>query len=233
MLKHVLPWLGLPLMLGACEHSATAPAKMPGAEGAALQVPSADRLVASPWPSSTDPGVPYYARIEPAPSHFYIVNGLAVIAFYRDPGCIREDFNLLAFFDAPAAFGCSLTVEGFSLWEGEPFGGGAPKISQALGMGAVPFWFIPADVVLDAAQDGMLTIGELAALPGRITGSATEFSETLHPGAIPLPPPLGGGGHPHPAFIQTARGTLEDGRSFEYHVTTVKDELVDIRLRIQ
>jgi hypothetical protein len=69
---------------------------------------------------------------------------------------------------------------------------------------AVPFWFVPADAVLEAMEDGVLTIAELAALPGRITGTATRFNEELHP--HPLPPALGGGGHPNPKLVQSARG---------------------------
>jgi hypothetical protein len=231
MLRKALILLGLTLGLAACERMATDPADRLAGEEAAPRAQTAgeEGLTRSAWPSAEDPGPPFYARIEPAPPHIYTVDGWAVIQFYRDPACIRGSFNLLALFDAPAAFGCPLVVEGFSLWEGQPFSSGAPKITEAQGTGAVPFWFIPADAVSDAMTDGVLTIGELAALPGRLTGVATEFSEALHPGA----PPLAGGGHRNPVFSQSARGTLEDGRTFEYHVTKVHEELRTIELHFE
>lgn len=222
--------LGVPLLFAACEHNALTPEDAPALAGtaAAAGVSAESRLARSPWPTAVDPGPPFYARIEPAPPHLYTVNGMAVVAFYRDPGCIRPDFNLLSFFDAPAAFGCSLAVEGFSTWHGTPFVG-TPKVAETRGLGAVTFWLIPTDVALDAVQDGVLTIGELAALPGRAVGHATQFSEMLHPGPSPGP---NGGGHTHPMLSLSARGTLDDGRGFEYHVTTANHALVAITLRI-
>jgi hypothetical protein len=119
-------------------------------------------------------------------------------------------------------------VEGFALFHGAPFAG-SPKVVQTQGSGAVPYWFIPAEAVLEAVQDGVLTIGELAALPGRLVGHASHFNETLHPS--PNPPFLGGGGHPVPKLIQNAQGTLTDGRRFQYHVADVDGARGTIRLR--
>lgn len=175
------------------------------------------------------PGVPAYARIEDHPPHIYIVDDWAVIAFYRDPDCIRPNFNLLELFDVPAAFGCALTVEGFALYEPGVFPEGAPKIAQLKGTGAVPFWFVPAGVILAAIQDGELTIGELAALDGLLVGYATQFNETLHPN----PENVVSGGHPNHKLIQTAHGTLEDGRRFQYHLTELRGEVKSIGLRIR
>lgn len=171
------------------------------------------------------PGIPAYARIEPVPPHVHIVDGWAVIAFYREPGCVRPDFDLLELFDPPAAFGCPLTVAGFALFETGVFPG-APKVAHAKGNGAVPFWFVPEPVLLAAIQDGELTIGELAALEGLLVGSASRFTEMLQP----FPDPVLGGGHPNPKLIQTAHGTLSDGRSFHYHVTVVEGEVESIGL---
>lgn len=230
MLRKALISLGLTLVLVACEHGATAPVDTRAAEEAAAAAPAASSagLVRSTFPSAQDPGPPFYARIEPHPPPFFIVDGWAVVQFYRDPTCIRANFNLLAFFDPPAAFGCPLVVKGFALWRGEPLVG-APKIAVSHGSGAVPFWFIPADAALAAVEDGVLTIGELAALPGRIAGHAAHFKERLHP----TPAPVGGGGHPNQLLVQDARGTLEDGRGFQYHLTKVKGEVKTIRLRFQ
>ncbi len=230
MLKKTLILVGLPLVVAACERGATAPPAVLAAEDAAVlatQGASSAGLVRTTWPP--EPGPPFYARTMPPPRPILIVDGWAVIQFYRDPACIRVDFNLLAFFDPPAAFGCPLMVEGSALWEGEPFVG-APMIAQNRGTGAVPFWFIPSDALLGAIQDGELTIGELGALPGRIVGYATYFSEMQHPTA---PPEFGGGGHPHAMLTQSAQGTLEDGRGFQYHLTSVEDEVQAIRLRFE
>ncbi|MDX1616666.1 MAG: hypothetical protein R3300_20325 [Candidatus Promineifilaceae bacterium] len=164
------------------------------------------------WPSNEDPGPPFYART----SHTIYNDGeWAAIAFYRDPACVTADFNLLIFFDPPTAFGCQLTVEGASLWQGEPLVG-APKIATMSGSG-VPIWFVPVAALNQATQDGELKIGELAELDGLLVGYADQFKEVLHP--VPLPPALGGGGHPHPKTIQNAHGWLVDGRSFELQIT--------------
>jgi hypothetical protein len=154
----------------------------------------------------------------------------AAIVFYRDPSCVPVGFNLLQFFDAPAAFGCALTAQGSSLWQGEAFRG-APKIATASDAGPVPVWFVPMESVGPALQDGILTIGELAALDGLLVGYADQFNETLHP--HPLPPELGGGGHPNPKLILTANGQLEDGRQFNLHITQVKDEVQAIQIQFR
>jgi hypothetical protein len=185
-------------------------------------------LVRTTWPSAEDPGPPFYARIEPAPPHVFNDGDLAAIVFYRDPACVPVEFNLLFFFDPPAAFGCPLTVQGASLWHGEPLIG-APKIATISGTGAVPVWFVPVDAVNQATQDGVLTIDELAGLDGRLVGQADQFNETLHP--HPLPPELGGGGHPNPKLVQDAHGWLEDGRRFSLHVTQVHGEVMAIHIQ--
>lgn len=188
----------------------------------ALVVPPAlaeDGLTRTTWPSVEDPGVPFYARVEG--TNVVHDGEWAAIVFYRDPGCVPGEFNLLDFFDAPVAFGCSLTVEGSSLWLGEPFVG-APKIAKVRGTGAVPVWFAPFSSFEAATQDGVLTVEELAGLEGLIMGTASRFGETLHP--HPLPPELGGGGHNVPKITLTAHGQLDDGRAFSLAFTEVNDE---------
>lgn len=187
-----------------------------------------DGLVRTTWPSAEDPGLPYYARIDLTPLHVFDDGEWAAIAFYRDPACVPADFNLLQFFDVPAAFGCELVVTGSSLWQGEPFNG-APKIVNSSGAAIV--WFVPAAVIAQAMQDGELTIGELAGLEGLLVGQAQQFNEVLHP--HPLPPELGGGGHPNHKLVQNAQGELEDGRRFSLHITEVNDELRAIQIRFR
>ena len=174
------------------------------------------------------PGVPAYARIEALTPQIFIVEGWAVIAFYRSPDCVRPDFNLLEFFDPPAAFGCEPAVEGFALFEPGVFPG-APKVAHLNGTGAVPFWFVPAETLLAAIQDGVLTIGELKGLEGLVVGLATQFTE-MHQ---PTPDPLLGGGNPKEKLVQSAKGTLQDGRSFQYHLTEQQGTVISIGLRFR
>lgn len=189
-----------------------------------------DGLVRTTWPSNDDPGPPFYARIEPAPPHVINDGSWAAIVFYREPSCVRPDFNLLLFFDFGPAFGCDLTGTGASLWHGEPFIG-APKIATMRGNGAVPVWFVPLSEFNQAAQDGELYISELAELNGLMVGYARQFNEVLHPSA--LPPELGGGGHPVHKLVQVANGWMEDGSTFNYQATALNGELVAVRIEFR
>lgn len=205
-------------------------AKLPDAASSNPHPAASNGLVRSAWPSAEDPGMPFYARVEPAPPHVYSDEQWAMIPFYRDPDCVPESFNLLTFFDPPAAFGCASMVSGHSLWHGA-VGNGAPKHVVIHGMGKVPVWFVPQVAMADALSDGMLTLAEVEGLPGLVKGSAGIFSEMLHP--HPLPPSLGGGGHPVPKIMLNARGTLEDGRSFAVNLTRVNDGTPNVRIRVR
>jgi hypothetical protein len=227
--SRTIAWFVAAALLAGCSDASQTlepSSRIAAGEAASLSQGAGQGLVRTDWPSAEDPGPPYYARIYT--DRVFIVDGWAVVPFYRDPSCIRPDFNLLDFIDIPGAFGCALTVEGFNLWHGAPFATPPPKIVQKQGTGAVPYWFIPAEAVLEAVQDNRLTIGELAGLPGRIVGNASQFTETLHP----EPDPLGVGGHQVQKLIQNAHGTLADGRRFQFHVTIVQGTIRTIRLRI-
>ena len=228
MSKTTLFLLALSLPLAACERGPTAPAQI-SLDDATAVAKSSSALIRTEFPSADDPGPPFYARIEGTPPHVLIVDEWAVVYFYRDPACIPADFNLLVFFDPPAAFGCAASVFGHALWQGEVFLG-APKMVQTHGGGAVEFWFVPVDAMLAAIGDGVLTIGELAGLDGLLQGTATRFHEVLHPS--PLPPFLGGGGHPNPKLIVNAQGTLEDGRSFQFQLVRQDPVVRSARLRL-
>ena len=58
-------------------------------------------------------------------------------------------------------------------------------------------------------SDGTLTIGELAGLPSLLVGSASFYSETIHPTQAAQVP----------FIVFVARGTLEDGRLFHVQAT--------------
>lgn len=149
------------------------------------------------------PGPPFYARII---SQVPGTEDQSAVVFYRDPACIPPDFNLLQFFDIPRAFGCPLTVEGFVIWKnGPPPVDFAPIQQQLFGLGAVPVWFVSTADLNAATADDVLTIGELAALPSLVVGTASFFHETLHPTE----------GARVPMIEMNARGTLSDGRTFQ------------------
>jgi hypothetical protein len=222
--------LSLALALG-CD--ARSPADPTAEVGTISATASSQKLVRTDFPSPEFPGGPFYARIEDHPPHAFTDGGWAAIPFYRDPACLaanRPDFNLLLFFDVPAAWACPMTVHGFALWRGE-VGLGSPHTLITHGSGAVPVWFVPETAFLAAVADGELTIGELASLPGRLVGIASQFEEMLQP--FPLPPELGGGGHRVVKGQLDALGTLEDGRAFHVHVSGVHDGPQNVRIRFR
>lgn len=155
-----------------------------------------------------DPGPPFYARFERDAVHTDIVphtDEWAAVVFYRSPGCIPVNFNLLDLFDVPGAFFCDLTIDGFEVWRnGPPPIDQAPMMAVLRGMGAVPIWFVSWEELQAEIADDALTITELSAMKSLIVGTATDFHETLHPT----------GGAVNPKILINARGTLEDGRSF-------------------
>jgi hypothetical protein len=156
-------------------------------------------------------GVPAYARIERVDGRVFVHNDgkWAAISFYREPSCVPEDFNLLDFFDAPRAFGCELTVEGFEIWRNGPWAGDAGPIQTvSFGLGAVPVWFVRSAELQDKVDDDVLTAGELEACATLRKGSAFSFKETLHPAGIAQQTKL----------QLVARGTFEDGGTFFFQV---------------
>lgn len=197
---------------------------------AGTQVSAAnDDLVRTNWPSAEDPGPPFYARTDHVPPFVFNDGEWAAIVFYRDPGCVPASFNLIQFFDPPAAFGCGLVTNGYSLWQVAMTG--APKIAKTDGNGAVPVWFVPMEAVSQVMQDGDLTISELEEIDGLVVGYADQYNETLHPHS--LPPEFGGGGHPTPKLILDAKGQLEDGRQFSLHITQVNDVVNAIQIQFR
>jgi hypothetical protein len=160
------------------------------------------------FPSPELPGPPWYANF--SADFIPTDDGTVGIAFIRDPSCIPADFNLLLMFDAPAAFGCELTIEGKSWrWTAtDPF----PFQSRYWGLGAVPIYFVDEAELAAATQDGVLTIGELQALPSLLIGFADSFLEVIHNEN------QGGAGKGHE--VQNASGTiLQSGLPFYFHYT--------------
>ncbi|HET7204128.1 MAG TPA: hypothetical protein VFI92_12255 [Steroidobacteraceae bacterium] len=162
---------------------------------------------------------PFYARIEHGFVH--MTDHWVAVAFYRQPACVRPSFNLLNFFDfanIPAIFGCPLTVSGFEIWKSGVATDPAPMQSKLQGNGAVPVWFVSvAD--FSAALPG-LTLTELSAMPSLTRGYAVFFEETLHPA----------GAARQTMLHISARGWLEDGRSFFYEATEAGGEMKSVRI---
>ena len=162
-------------------------------------------------------GGPYYARLERG-----VVlkdDGWVAIAFYRDPACVRPEFNLLNFFDGaniPGIFFCSLTVNGFELWD-DP-AGAAPKQGKLRGNGAVPIWFVSSGD-FQAALPG-ITLTELLAMPSLMKGVANQFEEVLHPIE----------GAEQNSLQIVAAGDLPDGRTFQFAAVEAAGELRFVRI---
>jgi len=171
-------------------------------------------------------GVPAYARIERADGHVFVHNDgeWAGITFYREASCVPEDFNLLDFFDAPRAFSCGLTVEGFEIWRNGPLAGdGGPIQTVSFGLGAVPIWFVRVDELEGALADDVLTVAELEACVTLRKGLATYFKETLHPSQ----------GAQQTKTEVVARGTLPSGEAFLFQAEETHVELKHVLIRFK
>jgi len=162
--------------------------------------------------------LPYYARI--STGEIFHDNDWAVVVFYRPPECVPVDFNLLMFYDFDYAFGCvPMTVDGFIIWD-EPMV--QPALISVHGLGAVPVWFVSWDEMQGAVADGILTIGELSELPSLMIGFASNYHEMLQPY-----PTLKG------KIEYSAKGSLEDGRSFQVHAVWVRDHELKLDIEIR
>ncbi len=168
-----------------------------------------DQPVIQYFPSPELPGPPWYANF--SADFIPTDDGTVGIQFIREPSCIPTDFNLLLQFDVPAAWGCELTIEGKVWWhdpETDPF----PFQERYYGLGAVPIYFVDEAELAAATQDGVLTIGELQALPSLLVGFADSFLEVIHNSN------QGGAGKGHE--VLNASGTiLQSGLPFYFHYT--------------
>jgi hypothetical protein len=129
--------------------------------------------------------------------------GWVGIVFYRSPECVPPEFNLLDWRDRPAAFDCALTVEGEEWWH--DLSAPPPFQTHERGLGAVPVYFVALSELQAAMADDVLTIAELQTLPSLLIGQASFLEDVVHNTSDQ--------NHGHSVLV--ARGTLEDGRSFE------------------
>lgn len=170
-----------------------------------------------------DPGPPWYTPVfgdGPTLPGAYIPNdGIwAAVVFWRDPGCVPADFDLLQLLNPPLAFACGLTVAG-RVWFG-PSETPPPLQERYWGLGRVPVAFVllrelvPAmgDAAADMDADPDLYMDELTALPSFNIGYADLFRTVIQNSSKAANP-----GHE----VVDARGTIEAGtlagREFRYH----------------
>jgi hypothetical protein len=179
----------------------------------------------------TSADVPFYARIERGLIHH---DGIwAAIAFYRPPECVRADFNLLDFFDIPAAFGCNAPkpyLTGFAILKSLELG--AAPIQSELKLApdqTMPIWFVRWSELEPFIANDSLVITDLTTMSSLLRGEATFYSETLHPS---------GGAEGTDGAQQTkttivASGFLADGRKFTYQATETKNLLRHVKIEFE
>lgn len=162
-------------------------------------------------------GPPFYARLEfPAVDPAIVPhNGeWAAVVLYRRTDCIPADFNLLAVFDAPRAFGCPLNdITGYEVWATAPGADPAPAYSRLIGRSGVPVLFVRHSEFLGAIADGVLTFPELRGLPSARIGIAEQYNELLRPSQS----------NASPLLHITAQGRFEDRRGFRLRWTLSRD----------
>jgi len=174
----------------------------------------------------TSSDIPAYSHFE---AHLLHTDGEWVaIPFFRPPDCIRPDFNFLDFFDF-AAFACSPPVPiltGFGIWSDDAIPLLEPPLHSSLQLTpgqTAPVWFVRLTELQAAIADGVMTIGELAALPSLLVGAADFFTEAIHP--------LDGGQQPMLSIV--ASGYLEDGRTFTYSAAEAAGLIRDVLIRFR
>lgn len=185
----------------------------------ALNTTLLDANVRVEFPGPLSQGPPYYAQISNLPGlglQAIHNDEWAAIPFFRELGCVPAGYNLLDIrAAAPAAFACTLTVQGFEVRKSLAPEDFIPVQGRLWGTGAVPILFVLWTELEAATADGVLTLAELRSLPSVQIGYASFFSMTHHPWAP--------GDELRGANIEiSARGVLQDGRQFQFQVSGVQ-----------
>jgi len=220
--RPLLGTLGLSLVLAACNDAKIADPLFDVPDTQTLiRTAEAAGMVRVTVPNP-DPGLPAYARAFPGANQFFHNGEWLAIPFYRAPSAIPADFNLLQFFHFPGpnglgAFATPILIRGFYFIEPNAPLGTFPMLAVSTG-DAVPIWFVRWSAYQAAMADNVITIGEVIAMRP-LRGIATTFNETLKPRLAD-----------HLTII-TASGKLEDGRTFDFHVTHVGDSSRVLRIK--
>jgi len=197
--------------------TADSPAEIAPTEDAAAETDASGDTTAveagEPIRIESNGEVPFYARF--GENETFSNGEWTTIIFYRQPDCIPDDFNLNQFFhfpgeNDPGAFACAPpTTTSIETWANGPETDPAPLVAEMTGRGAVPVWFFAQSDIEAAMEDGIVTIGELEALPSRRAGTASTYTELLHPSQSNAQ-----------TLIQfKAEGALEDGGPFMVDVS--------------
>ncbi len=167
-----------------------------------------------------NPGIPIYARVGPILNQFFVTDGQLVIPFYRDPECIRDDFNFLSYYDPPIAFGCALTVAGTFVIESDAGENDFPIMAHTEGT-QVPVW------IVDWAGFQALIEAESVTLPAietlnPIKAVAQQFQEYLSPRI-----------HDHEVIIEAGGTITGTDQQFTFSLTHRGDLIERISLDIE
>jgi hypothetical protein len=167
-----------------------------------------------------DPGIPIYARVGPILNQFFVTDGQLVIPFYRDPECIRGDFNFFAYYDPPVAFGCDLTVKGKFVIEANAEQGTFPIMAHTGGT-QVPVWVVDWAEFQALMENESVTLPEIETL-NPIMAMAHHYEEYLSPRM-----------DEHEVIIE-ASGTIPGtGQQFTFVLTHRGDQIEKILLEIE
>lgn len=184
------------------------------------------------------PGQFSYAFVDPEGSA--TDGGWVAIDFHRDPGCDELiGFNLLLFVDS-SALECPLTVEMREWWYREDLvsSGGpwrslpweptfrTPILAEWRGVGAVPIYFVRRAELLAAVADDVLTVDELESLPSLLIGSAAKYQFIQHNSGTPNASRTQRPGHTR----TVAQGVLEDGRAFQFNLSSLDNRVMSIKI---
>jgi hypothetical protein len=159
-------------------------------------------------------GPPYYSLIQDG--WFPMTEDWAAVFWIRDPSCVPGSFNLMNLADLtpafpsgpPRPFLCPLTIDGHEIWNTDPPNPAVGPLNiTAWGIESVPIYFADAAEVQAALADNVLTIDELESMGSLLVGSADQFRLTQQTGTARGEPGAG-------KINVSARGTLQDGRTF-------------------
>lgn len=167
-----------------------------------------------------DPGIPIYARVGPILNQFFVSDGQLVIPFYRDPECIRDDFNFLTYYDPPVAFGCELTVEGKFVIEQDAEEGTFPIMALTEGT-LVPVWIIDWLEFQVLIETESVTRSDIEAL-NPIKGVAQQYVEYLSPRM-----------NEHEVIIEAGGTITGTGQQFTFVLTHRGDQIESILLDLE
>jgi hypothetical protein len=169
-----------------------------------------------------NPGPPFYARIaDMGAERLFMESGnTVIIPMMRQVECIDPDFNLLSMFHVPDAFFCPLVLSGKGLTEPNSPPDVFPVIAY-LESNNMPVWFVDKQPLLNAMQDGVLTLTELETLNPK-KGVASWYIEYNKPRTV----------EDHLLVIESEGTIPATGQRFEYTVNSIDKSIQEVELRI-